>query len=134
MTAGLNKAHQGACYFLFLQPVAAAQACICVIALPERTLTARLLVRSFARYFHPRAAVLFLRAASLCLASRRLCVRLPVWVTVLARTGTDHQKIAKLDRDNEVAPPSKIPASVGKVRPPLPPMLCPCLHAVCLTH
>ena len=31
--------------------------------------------------------------------------------------GTDHQKIAKLDRENEVAPPSKISPSVGKVRP-----------------
>jgi len=28
--------------------------------------------------------------------------------------GTDHQKIAKLDRENEVAPPPKVPASVGK--------------------
>jgi len=26
----------------------------------------------------------------------------------------DHQRIAKLDRENEVAPPSKVPASVGK--------------------
>ena len=32
------------------------------------------------------------------------------------RIGTDHQKIAKVDRENEVAPPPKIPASVGKVR------------------
>ena len=32
------------------------------------------------------------------------------------RIGTDHQKIAKIDRENEVAPPPKIPASVGKVR------------------
>jgi len=28
--------------------------------------------------------------------------------------GTDHQRIAKLDRENEVAPPPKVPASVGK--------------------
>ena len=28
--------------------------------------------------------------------------------------GTDHQKIAKLDRENEVAPPPKINPSVGK--------------------
>jgi len=28
--------------------------------------------------------------------------------------GTDHQKIAKLDRENEVAPPSKIAPSVGR--------------------
>lgn len=32
----------------------------------------------------------------------------------------DHQKIAKLDRDNEVAPPSKVAPSVGKVRSPGP--------------
>ncbi|KAI1790768.1 ylMBF1 [Ganoderma leucocontextum] len=31
-----------------------------------------------------------------------------------AHQGTDHQKIAKLDRENEVAPPSKIPPAVGK--------------------
>ncbi|CAG8680964.1 11732_t:CDS:2 [Racocetra fulgida] len=29
-------------------------------------------------------------------------------------SGTDHQKIAKLDRENEVAPPPKISLSVGK--------------------
>jgi putative transcription factor len=29
-------------------------------------------------------------------------------------TGADHQKIAKLDRENEVAPPAKIAPSVGK--------------------
>ena len=28
--------------------------------------------------------------------------------------GTDHQRIAKLDRENEVAPPAKIAPSVGK--------------------
>ncbi|KAG6832726.1 hypothetical protein H0H92_012298 [Tricholoma furcatifolium] len=28
--------------------------------------------------------------------------------------GTDHQRIAKLDRENEVAPPAKISASVGR--------------------
>jgi len=28
--------------------------------------------------------------------------------------GPDHQRIAKLDRENEVAPPAKIPPSVGK--------------------
>ncbi|GJJ12503.1 hypothetical protein Clacol_006746 [Clathrus columnatus] len=28
--------------------------------------------------------------------------------------GTDHQRIAKLDRENEVAPPPKVSASVGK--------------------
>jgi len=32
-----------------------------------------------------------------------------------AHQGTDHQRIAKLDRENEVAPPAKIPASVGRV-------------------
>jgi len=31
-----------------------------------------------------------------------------------AHQGTDHQKIAKLDRENEVAPPSKVAPSVGR--------------------
>lgn len=31
-----------------------------------------------------------------------------------AHQGTDHQRIAKLDRENEVAPPPKVPPSVGK--------------------
>lgn len=31
------------------------------------------------------------------------------------RIGTDHQKIAKIDRENEVAPPPKISLTVGKV-------------------
>ncbi|KAI0340666.1 ylMBF1 [Trametopsis cervina] len=31
-----------------------------------------------------------------------------------AHQGTDHQRIAKLDRENEVAPPPKIDATVGK--------------------
>ncbi|KAH9952210.1 ylMBF1 [Amylocystis lapponica] len=31
-----------------------------------------------------------------------------------AHQGTDHQRIAKLDRENEVAPPPKIAPSVGK--------------------
>ncbi|KAJ3737367.1 multi protein bridging factor 1-domain-containing protein [Lentinula guzmanii] len=31
-----------------------------------------------------------------------------------ARQGTDHQKIAKLDRENEVAPPTKVAPSVGR--------------------
>jgi len=30
------------------------------------------------------------------------------------RGGTDHQRIAKLDRENEVAPPAKIAPSVGR--------------------
>lgn len=30
--------------------------------------------------------------------------------------GTDHQRIAKLDRENEVAPPPKVSPSVGRVR------------------
>ncbi|TIB90978.1 hypothetical protein E3Q18_02775 [Wallemia mellicola] len=30
------------------------------------------------------------------------------------KPGTDHQRIAKLDRENEVAPPPKISLSVGK--------------------
>ena len=33
--------------------------------------------------------------------------------------GPDHQRIAKLDRENEVAPPAKVNASVGKVSVPL---------------
>ncbi|KDQ13192.1 hypothetical protein BOTBODRAFT_33804 [Botryobasidium botryosum FD-172 SS1] len=31
-----------------------------------------------------------------------------------ANPGTDHQRIAKLDRENEVAPPPKVAPSVGK--------------------
>jgi putative transcription factor len=31
-----------------------------------------------------------------------------------AHQGTDHQKIAKIDRENEVAPPPKVSPSVGK--------------------
>ncbi|CCM03848.1 uncharacterized protein FIBRA_05997 [Fibroporia radiculosa] len=31
-----------------------------------------------------------------------------------AHQGTDHQRIAKLDRENEVAPPPKVAPSVGK--------------------
>ncbi|GLB35155.1 putative multiprotein bridging factor 1 [Lyophyllum shimeji] len=31
-----------------------------------------------------------------------------------AHQGTDHQRIAKLDRENEVAPPPKIAPSVGR--------------------
>ncbi|KAF9792280.1 ylMBF1 [Thelephora terrestris] len=31
-----------------------------------------------------------------------------------AHQGTDHQKIAKIDRENEVAPPPKISLTVGK--------------------
>ncbi|GJE86799.1 MBF1-domain-containing protein [Phanerochaete sordida] len=31
-----------------------------------------------------------------------------------AHASTDHQKIAKLDRENEVAPPPKVAPSVGK--------------------
>ncbi|KAF5331046.1 hypothetical protein D9619_005700 [Psilocybe cf. subviscida] len=31
-----------------------------------------------------------------------------------AHAGTDHQRIAKLDRENEVAPPAKIAPSVGR--------------------
>lgn len=33
--------------------------------------------------------------------------------------GPDHQKIAKLDRENEVAPPAKVAPSVGKVGVPV---------------
>jgi len=31
-----------------------------------------------------------------------------------AHVGTDHQRIAKIDRDNEVAPPPKVELSVGR--------------------
>ncbi|KAI0282157.1 ylMBF1 [Russula aff. rugulosa BPL654] len=31
-----------------------------------------------------------------------------------ARQGTDHQRVAKLDRENEVAPPAKVASSVGR--------------------
>jgi len=31
-----------------------------------------------------------------------------------AHSGTDHQRIVKLDRENEVAPPSKVAPSVGR--------------------
>ncbi|KAL5529457.1 hypothetical protein ACEPAG_5442 [Sanghuangporus baumii] len=31
-----------------------------------------------------------------------------------AHLGPDHQRIAKLDRENEVAPPPKVPPTVGK--------------------
>ncbi|KAI0005855.1 ylMBF1 [Russula compacta] len=31
-----------------------------------------------------------------------------------AHQGTDHQRIVKLDRENEVAPPAKVPPSVGR--------------------
>jgi len=31
-----------------------------------------------------------------------------------ARQGTDHQRIVKLDRENEVAPPAKVASSVGR--------------------
>jgi putative transcription factor len=31
-----------------------------------------------------------------------------------AHVGTDHQRIAKLDRENEVAPPAKVAPTVGK--------------------
>ena len=37
-------------------------------------------------------------------------------VDSLFASGTDHQRIAKLDRENEVAPPTKIAPSVGRVR------------------
>ena len=37
-------------------------------------------------------------------------------INVSRRIGTDHQKIAKIDRENEVAPPPKISLTVGRVR------------------
>lgn len=33
-------------------------------------------------------------------------------------TGTDHQRIAKIDRENEVTAPPKVSPSVGKVSVP----------------
>jgi putative transcription factor len=39
-----------------------------------------------------------------------LCIPWSSTITI----GPDHQKIAKLDRDNEVAPPPKVSPSVGK--------------------
>jgi len=41
--------------------------------------------------------------------------RVLVWRIDLLVLGTDHQRIAKLDRENEVAPPPKIAPSVGRV-------------------
>jgi hypothetical protein len=45
---------------------------------------------------------------------------MPLWdrtdAYFLFVAGTDHQRIAKLDRENEVAPPPKITPSVGRVR------------------
>ena len=35
---------------------------------------------------------------------------------IILLSGPDHQLIAKLDRENEVAPPAKVAPSVGKVR------------------
>lgn len=32
-----------------------------------------------------------------------------------AHQGTDHQRIAKLDREDDVAPPPKVSATVGKI-------------------
>ena len=48
--------------------------------------------------------------------------------------GTDHQRIAKLDRENDVAPPSKIAPSVGKVHPPTPSLLTPSNYIHILGH
>jgi len=48
---------------------------------------------------------------------RTICMLRNQLIDILShRIGTDHQKIAKIDRENEVAPPPKISASVGKVR------------------
>jgi putative transcription factor len=35
-------------------------------------------------------------------------------VIILSRLGVDHQRIAKLDRDNEVAPPPRVNPAVGR--------------------
>ncbi|KAF9228761.1 ylMBF1 [Gyrodon lividus] len=60
-----------------------------------------------------------LNAAHLSLAARRTgaVVATDKKVTAggnKAHVGPDHQRIAKLDRENEVAPPPKVNASVGK--------------------
>ena len=41
-------------------------------------------------------------------------LRLAAAGTNKAHQGTDHQRIAKLDRENEVAPPPRVPPTVGK--------------------
>ena len=46
---------------------------------------------------------------------------------IFHRIGTDHQRIVKLDRENEVAPPPKVAPSVGRVRVLLLPV-APCLN------
>ena len=46
--------------------------------------------------------------------------------------GTDHQRIAKLDRENEVAPPAKVAPSVGKVCVFCTPVLASLLHSFLL--
>lgn len=48
-----------------------------------------------------------------------MCLLPPSFLSAAAGTnkgheGTDHAKLAKLDRENEVAPPSKVSPSVGK--------------------
>ena len=37
-------------------------------------------------------------------------------VTKTISIGIDYQKVAKIDRENEIAPPPKVPASTGSVR------------------
>jgi len=39
----------------------------------------------------------------------------PIPRFILLSLGTDHQRIAKIDRENEVAPPARVAPSVGKV-------------------
>ena len=37
-------------------------------------------------------------------------------VTKMLSIGIDYQKVVKIDRENEIAPPPKVPASTGSVR------------------
>ena len=61
---------------------------------------------------------------SLAVATRLMSVRTRSHRSLIVRLtdsslGPDHQRIAKLDRENEVAPPAKVNASVGKVSVPV---------------
>ena len=46
----------------------------------------------------------------------RTCDLLEFKHMLTSTSGPDHQRIAKIDRENEVAPPPKVPLTVGKVR------------------
>src|SRR6266550_991607 len=45
----------------------------------------------------------------------QLLLSYPLSILTSLSPGTDHQRIAKLDRENEVAPPPKISPQVGRV-------------------